>query len=76
VLKIKSAVDPNGQLLRIAVSQSFRRLYKRYGEVGVEKGWLPPGAKLALMLDGEKVEPDETPASLDLEDNDVLDARW
>ena len=76
VLKIKSANDTNGRQMRIAMSQPFSRLYKCYEELGVKEGWLPPGAKVTLLLDGEKVEPDQTPASLDLEDSDVLDARW
>ena len=76
LLKIKSAVHQDGLPMRIPANAPFRRLYKGFEDAGAKGGWLPPGANVALLVDGEKLDPDDTPSSMDLEDSDVIDARW
>ena len=62
--------------MRIGKSQPFSRLYTAYEQAGHKEGWLTADATVTLLFDGDKVQPDDTPASLDLEDEEVIDARW
>ena len=75
-LKVKSLAKPEGLKMRIGKGQPFSRLYTAYEEAGHKEGWLPADATVTLLFDGDKVQPDDTPASLGLEDEEVIDARW
>ena len=67
---------PDGLMMRIGMSQPFSRLYAAYEQAGLKDGWLPDGATVTLLFDGDKVQPDDTPASLDIDNNEVIDAQW
>ena len=76
ILKIKSNLHTEGLKLRIGVTQPLHRLFNRYQEQGHGEGWLPEGAKVTFKFDGEAINGDGTPGSLDMEDEDVVDACW
>ena len=76
MLRIKSARDQEGKKMRIGVGQPLSRLFEAYQQAGHKEGWLDLGAAVIFKWDGEKLGGKETPAGLDLEEDDVIDAVW
>ncbi len=75
-LKIKSSVHEQGRRMRIGMQQPLGRLFAAYKAEGEKAGWLPPGTDVTFKFDGDKVGDKQTPASLDLEEDEVIDACW
>ncbi|BDA50987.1 hypothetical protein COCOBI_17-2060 [Coccomyxa sp. Obi] len=76
MLTIKSAKNQGGQKMRIGVNQPLSRLFTAYQQAGQAAGWLPPGTAVTFKFDGDRLKGIETPTSLDLEEDDVIDAIW
>lgn len=76
MLRIKSAKDQEGQKMRIGVSQPLSRLFEAYQQAGHKARWLDLDAVVTFKWDGDRLKGNETPASLDLEEDDVIDAVW
>ena len=76
MLKIKSSSHTEGLKLRIGMDKPLHRLFKGYESQGHKAGWLPEGARVVFKFDGEALDGDNTPASFDMENDDVIDACW
>jgi hypothetical protein len=59
--------------VRVRVNDKFGKVLPKVQKALEGKGLLPPGATCWLRLDGDKIEADDTPASLDLEDDFCID---
>eukprot|EP00472_Partenskyella_glossopodia_P014636 CAMPEP_0197523734 /NCGR_PEP_ID=MMETSP1318-20131121/8608_1 /TAXON_ID=552666 /ORGANISM="Partenskyella glossopodia, Strain RCC365" /LENGTH=89 /DNA_ID=CAMNT_0043076523 /DNA_START=47 /DNA_END=316 /DNA_ORIENTATION=+ len=67
-LKVKSQ-DGNEVFFKVKKSTSFKRLMEAYcSKVGAEFG------SVRFLFDGERIDPDKTPAHLNMEDEDEIDA--
>lgn len=75
-LKIKSSEHPEGLKMRIGMHQPFSRLFAAYKAAGEDAGWLSEGTAVTFKFDGERLGSKETPESLDLEGDEVIDACW
>ena len=76
MLKIKSSCHTEGLKLRIGMDKPLHRLFKGYESQGHKAGWLPEGARVIFKFDGEALDGENTPASFDMENDDVIDACW
>ena len=76
ILRIKSSCHPEGLRLRIGVKQPLKRLFERYKEQGSKAGWLPGGAAVTFKFDGDVLNSNHTPESIEMENEDVIDACW
>lgn len=64
-----AAQDGREVFFRIRTTSKFERLMKAYGDsVGVKSV-----NHLRFLFDGNRINPEQTPASLEMEDGDVLD---
>lgn len=67
-IKVKSQ-DGNEVYFKVKKTTPFRRIMEAYcSKVGVETG------QVRFLFDGERIEASQTPESLDLEDEDTIDA--
>jgi len=66
--KIKLTIRIGGttQKFRLGLNDPFSKLYESLGQKH-------PGKKISLKFDGEKLDPDETPADLDMDNDDQID---
>jgi hypothetical protein len=58
------------------MDQPFSRLFAAYKAEGEKNAWLPPNTDVTFKFDGEKLGNKETPTSLELEGDEVIDACW
>lgn len=61
--------------MMVGMNERFERIGKRALAALLKRGMVQEGESIALAFDGDKIDDDETPASLDLEDKFAVDVR-
>jgi Ubiquitin-2 like Rad60 SUMO-like len=61
------------QHMRIKNTDPLSKLFTKYREIAVSKGWASHGSKMKFVFDGEEIHANDTAASLDMENGVVID---
>lgn len=68
---MKSALG--GVPIRIRPGSTFESLFRKVQSYAYQEGWFKNGAKLKFVFDGDVVQPNQTPAELDMEDDMIVE---
>eukprot|EP00884_Botryococcus_braunii_P023389 jgi/Botrbrau1/9734/Bobra.0388s0024.3 len=61
------------QQMRIRSTDPFSKLFDKYRELAVEKGWASDSSKLKFIFDGDEIQGSDTTIDLDMENGVVID---
>jgi Ubiquitin-2 like Rad60 SUMO-like len=59
--------------LRLKRGDPLSKLFAAFRGKAEQKGWVEPGGQLRFEFDGEQLAGGETPAALDMEDEDAIE---
>lgn len=61
------------QQMRIRSVDPLGKLFRKYREIAISKGWATEKSKMKFVFDGDEIQDDDSAATLDLEDGMVID---